>query len=55
MTFPFETTVKPMYDLLGTPDEHKVLKTYPTDHFIPISEQVREVLAWLDKYFGPVK
>jgi len=55
MTFPFETTVKPMYDLLGTPDEDKVLKTYPTDHFIPISEQVREVLAWLDKYFGPVK
>ena len=55
MTFPFETTVKPMYDLLGTPDEHKVLKTYPTDHYIPISEQVREVLAWLDKYFGPVK
>jgi serine/threonine protein kinase/dienelactone hydrolase len=52
MTFPFETTVKPMYDLLGTPAEHKVLKTYPTDHFIPISEQVREVLAWLDKYFG---
>jgi cephalosporin-C deacetylase-like acetyl esterase len=54
MTFPLETTVKPMYDLLGTPDEHKVLKTYPTDHFIPVSEQVREVLAWLDKYFGSV-
>jgi len=52
MTFPFETTVKPMYDLLGTPAEHKVLKAYPTDHFIPRSEQVREVLAWLDKYFG---
>jgi len=52
MTFPFETTVKPMYDLLGTPAEHKVLKVYPTDHFIPRSEQVREVLAWLDKYFG---
>jgi serine/threonine protein kinase/dienelactone hydrolase len=55
MTFPFETTVKPMYDLLGTPDEHKVLKTYPTDHFIPMSEQVREVLAWLEKYFGRPK
>jgi len=55
MTFPFVTTVKPMYDLLGTPDKDKVLKTYPTDHFIPISEQVREILAWLDKYFGPVK
>jgi hypothetical protein len=54
MTFPFETTVKPMYDLLGAPDEHKVLKIYPTDHFIPISEQVRETLAWLDRYFGPV-
>jgi len=55
MTFPFETTVLPLFDLLGTPDEHKVLKKYPTDHFIPISEQIRETLAWLDKYFGPVK
>jgi len=55
MTFPYETTVKPLYDLLGTPDEHKKLKTYPTDHFIPVNEQVREVLAWLDKYFGRPK
>jgi dienelactone hydrolase len=34
-TFPLETNVKPMFDLLGTPDEHKELKIYETDHFVP--------------------
>ncbi|MCK5572563.1 MAG: SUMF1/EgtB/PvdO family nonheme iron enzyme, partial [Bacteroidetes bacterium] len=50
MFFPLELQVKPMYDLLGTPQEHKSLKLYPTDHFIPIDELVKESLAWLDKY-----
>lgn len=53
--FPYETTVKPMFDLLGTPDEDKILKLYDTDHFIPRDELIRESLGWLDKYFGPVK
>jgi serine/threonine protein kinase/formylglycine-generating enzyme required for sulfatase activity/cephalosporin-C deacetylase-like acetyl esterase len=55
MVFPYETTVKPMYDYMGTPEEHKVLKLYDTDHYIPRSELIRESLAWLDKYLGPVK
>ncbi len=53
-TFPFETNVKPMFDLLGTPDEHKELKIYETDHFVPKNEMIIETLDWLDKYFGPV-
>jgi cephalosporin-C deacetylase-like acetyl esterase len=53
-TFPFETNVKPMFDLLGTPDEHKALKIYETDHFVPKNEMIIETLDWLDKYFGPV-
>jgi hypothetical protein len=52
MTFPYDTTVKPMFDLLGTPKEDKVLKLYDTDHFIPRNEFIKETLAWLDKYFG---
>jgi predicted esterase len=54
-TFPLETTVRPMYDLLGTPNEHKELKLYETDHFIPRNEITKETLIWLDRYLGPVK
>jgi dienelactone hydrolase len=55
MLCPFETTVKPMYELLGTTDEHKELKLYETDHFIPRNELIKETLAWLDRYLGSVK
>ena len=51
----FERATKPMFDLLGTPDEDKKLVVYETDHIIPRKELIRESLAWLDKYFGPVK
>jgi cephalosporin-C deacetylase-like acetyl esterase len=51
----YETSVKPMFDLLGTSEENKYLKTYETDHFIPRNELIKESLAWLDKYLGPVR
>ncbi len=54
MTFPFEAEVKPYFDLLGTPAADKVLKVYESDHWIPANEMIRETLAWLEKYFGPV-
>jgi dienelactone hydrolase len=53
--FPLETSQKPMFDLLGTPAEHKQWKLYDTDHIPPVNEMVKETLAWLDKYLGPVK
>jgi cephalosporin-C deacetylase-like acetyl esterase len=52
--YPLETSVKPMYDLLGTPEADKDLKIYETDHFVPKNEMIKETLDWLDKYFGPV-
>lgn len=52
--FPYETSVKPMFDLLRTPDAHKVLKVYDTDHIPPRNEFIKEILAWLDRYLGPV-
>jgi serine/threonine protein kinase len=55
LTFPYETTVKPMFDLLGTPADKKELKLYETDHFIPRDELIKETLIWLDRYLGPVK
>jgi len=50
-----EIRVKPMYDLLGTPVGQKDLKLYETDHIPPRTEYIRDTLAWLDKYLGPVK
>jgi dipeptidyl aminopeptidase/acylaminoacyl peptidase len=55
MFFPYERSLKPMLDLLGTPDEHKELKLYDTDHIPPRNEFIKEILAWLDRYLGPVK
>jgi len=52
--FPYETSVKPFFDLLGTPPEHKSLVLCDTDHFIPKSILIKETLAWLDRYLGPV-
>ena len=51
---PYETSVKPLFDLLGTPDEHKELKLYETDHIPPRNEFIKEILVWLDRYLGPV-
>ncbi len=55
MQLPFETAVKPMFDLLGTPEKDKELKLYDTAHHIPKNELIRETLDWLDRYLGPVK
>jgi len=53
--FPPETSSKPMFQLLGTSAEHKQQKFYDTDHIPPINDMIKETLAWLDKYLGPVK
>jgi tRNA A-37 threonylcarbamoyl transferase component Bud32 len=49
-----ETAIKPMFDLLGTPVDHKRLIICDTDHIPPRNEFIKEILAWLDKYLGPV-
>lgn len=51
----YERSIKPLFDLLGTPDEHKELKLYKTDHIPPRNEFIKETLVWLDKYLGTVK
>ena len=52
---PYETSIKPLFDLLGTPEEHKELKLYETDHIPPMNEFIKETLVWLDRYLGPVQ
>ena len=55
MIFPFETAVKPAFDLLGTAKADKRLVVYDSDHYIPTKEMIRESLNWLDHYFGPAR
>jgi hypothetical protein len=50
-----ETSSKPMFDLLGTPASEKQQKLYETDHIPPRNEYIKETLAWLDRYLGPVE
>ena len=52
--FPAQTSQKPMFNLLGTPPEHKRWKLYPGGHSVPRTEQIRESLEWMDRYLGPV-
>jgi dienelactone hydrolase len=53
--FPAETSQKPMFELLGTPPEHKRRLTFPGGHSVPRVEMIKQTLAWLDRYLGPVK
>ena len=52
--FPSDTSTMPMFNHLGTPDEHKELKLFKTDHIPPRNEFIKETLIWLDRYLGPV-
>jgi len=47
--------IRPLFNLLGMPTEHKQLLLYETDHIPPRTEYIKESLNWLDKYFGPVR
>ena len=52
--FPLETSQKPLFDHLGTPPAHKRHVVMEAGHTLPRNEVIREVLAWLDRYLGPV-
>jgi dipeptidyl aminopeptidase/acylaminoacyl peptidase len=54
LVFPLESSVRPMFQLLGTPPGDKLLRVYESDHGVPRAELIRESLAWLDRYLGPV-
>lgn len=55
LVVPLETAGRPMFERLGTPDRDKRLYVVDSDHWIPRTELIRESLAWLDKYLGPVQ
>jgi formylglycine-generating enzyme required for sulfatase activity/cephalosporin-C deacetylase-like acetyl esterase len=54
--FPLETAQKPFFDRLGTPVDHKRFVVADAGHTtFPRSQLIRETLAFLDRYLGPVK
>ena len=55
--FPYEVAQKPLFDLLGTPAEHKRHVLFPGEHNITWEHRkpyYKEITDWLDKYLGPV-
>jgi dienelactone hydrolase len=53
--FPTETSQKPFFRLLGTPEADKRYIVYEGGHDVPRTQLISETLAWLDKYLGPVR
>ena len=50
-----DSSTVPMFEMLGTRTEDKRLVLYETDHIPPRAEYIKEILAWLDRYLGPVR
>jgi predicted esterase len=55
LVVPLDSSAHPMFRLLGTPSDNKLLRVYDSDHAVPRSDFIRESLAWLDRYLGPVE
>ena len=53
--FPLELSQKPFFRLLGTPAADKKHVLNESGHFLPRPVMMRESLAWLDHYLGPVR
>jgi dipeptidyl aminopeptidase/acylaminoacyl peptidase len=56
--FPLESSQRPMFQLLGTPEKDKNLVLLDGGHgdLRAHTQQVmKEALAWFDRYLGPVK
>jgi hypothetical protein len=53
--YPYELSQRPMFELLGVPDDRKRHVRLPGGHIPPDRREImREVLDWLDRYLGPV-
>ena len=51
--FPYQTSQKPLFDSLGARASDKRHVVYDAGHdSLPRSQVVREILDWLDRYFG---
>ena len=55
--FPLESSQIPLFRALGTPEKDKKHVLYDGGHaaIVVHPEIMKEILDWLDRYFGPVK
>ena len=53
--FPVESSQKPFFRFLGTPEEHKRYVLYDGGHNVPRERLIAESLDWLDRYLGPTR
>jgi dienelactone hydrolase/predicted Ser/Thr protein kinase len=55
--FPLETSQRPMFRLLGTPEKDKRHVVLDGGHLSPAGRPdiMKEILDWLDRYLGPVQ
>jgi len=55
-TYPVESSQRPLFHALGTPEKNKKYVIYDGGHgAFPRPDAVRECLDWLDRYLGPVR
>jgi dienelactone hydrolase len=52
---PIESSQNPFFKWLGTSEGLKIIRRYETGHGVPRLERIKETLAWLDRYLGPVE
>jgi dienelactone hydrolase len=52
MIHPVDTSARPMFDLLATPEQDKRLSISPVGHLVMYPSMVGETLDWLDRYLG---
>jgi formylglycine-generating enzyme required for sulfatase activity/dienelactone hydrolase len=50
--FPVESSQRPLFELLGTPPEHKRWFLTEGGHNVPREDLIRETLEWLGRYLG---
>ncbi|MBK9967906.1 MAG: protein kinase [Holophagales bacterium] len=52
--FPLEQSQRPLFRLLGTPEESKKHVLFDSGHVPPFTGVARETIDWLDRVLGPV-
>jgi dienelactone hydrolase len=50
---PTAMSQEPLFKLLGTAPEHKRRVVYETSHIIPRNALIKEVVNWMERYWGP--
>ena len=51
--FPTASSQEPLFELFGTPPEHKRRIVFEASHNIPRNEMIKEVVNWMERYWGP--